>query len=79
MVNGELKTVLNDPLLQSKIMLLPEETQLVTDICTFKGIENYIINPKAVTIHELMGNFDETSREWVDGLLANAIRKSVNE
>ena len=33
-----------------------------------------IISPKSVTIYELMGRFDECSREWTDGLLSNAIR-----
>ena len=42
-------------------------------------MNNYVINPKAVTIYELMGRFDETSREWADGLLSHAIRAASAE
>ena len=37
------------------------------------------INPKAVTIDQLMGRYDETSREWADGLLSHAIRSASND
>ena len=38
-----------------------------------------MICPKAVTLHQLMGRFDETSREWADGLLSSAIRNCVSD
>lgn len=52
---------------------------MILDICQFKGVNNFVINPKAVTIYELMGKFDETSREWADGLLSYAIRNASND
>lgn len=48
-------------------------------MCTYKGISNFVISPKAVTLFQLMGKFDETSREWSDGLLSSAIRNSSRE
>ena len=44
---------------------------MLVDACVFKGAQNITINPKAVTIHQLMGKFDETSREWADGVLSS--------
>ena len=32
-----------------------------------------------MTLNQLMGKFDETSREWADGLLSTAIRQASNE
>ena len=35
------------------------------------------INPKAVTIGQLYGDFDKISHDWSDGVLAAAIKESV--
>ena len=77
--DGVVKPVIADPVLDTKIQIKPEEVQLIIDICTYKGVDNFVISPKAVTIFELMGRFDETSREWVDGLLSHAIRHASAE
>ena len=37
------------------------------------------LNPKSVTMKQLMGFFDETSREWTDGLMSHAIRQSSKD
>ena len=56
-----------------------EEQALIFAVCKFKGIKNFTIVPKAVTVEQLMGRFDETSREWTDGLLSHALRSASKE
>ncbi|KAL7749213.1 hypothetical protein RI367_005365 [Sorochytrium milnesiophthora] len=36
----------------------------------------YILNPKAVTVNELYGILDPTTRDWTDGLLSNIFRET---
>lgn len=47
--------------------------------CKFKGVSNFTINPKSVSMAQLMGYFDETSREWTDGVLSHGIRSAAND
>jgi len=35
------------------------------------------INPKAVSIGQLYGNFDHLTHDWSDGILASIVRLSV--
>ena len=69
----------SDPVTEAKFKMTIDEHQLLLDTCKFKGIQNYVVNPKAVHIDRLMGHFDETSREWTDGLLSYAIRRAAND
>ena len=42
-------------------------------------MSNYSLNPKSVNMSQLMGFFDDTSREWTDGVLTNAIRQASQD
>ena len=63
-----------DPNVEVAFAMTEKERQLVVDTCEFKGIANFSLNPKSVTMSQLMGFFDETSREWTDGVISYAIR-----
>lgn len=39
----------------------------------------HVLNPKAVTIGQLYGCFNETTHEWTDGLAAALIRQAVRD
>ena len=56
-----------------------EESKLILGTCRYKGIQNIILNPKSITPSQLMGFFDDTSREWTDGILTYAIRKAASD
>lgn len=49
---------------------------MILNCCSYKGVFNFKMNPKAVSLNQLMGVFDETSREWTDGVMTIAFRQA---
>jgi hypothetical protein len=74
MLKGEIVPKSGDPALEIILKITQEERLKIYNACKFKGVSNLNINPKSVTLNHLMGKFDDTSREWADGLMSYAIR-----
>lgn len=73
-IDGYIVSRSRDPLLENNLKLKDEELKIIKRTCHYKGIENRIVNPKSISLKNLMGNFEETSREWTDGVLTHQIR-----
>ena len=65
-----------DPMIETRLRINIEESQLLLNTCIYKGVNNFTLNPKSINMRELMGFFDETSREWTDGVLTHGIRRA---
>lgn len=46
---------------------------------TGKVVKTYVMNPKAITRHQLLGHIDVDTREWTDGVLTSASRQVIKE
>ena len=48
-------------------------------IKTGRLIKTYVMNPKAIPRHQLLGHIDVDTREWTDGVLTAASREVIKE
>ena len=42
-------------------------------------VQTWIMNPKSITMGQLYGAYNETTREWHDGILALTVRQAAND
>ena len=52
-----------DPLIETKLRINAEESQLLLNTCIYKGVHNFTLNPKSISMRELMG----LCVSWVEG------------
>ena len=60
---------------QTKSMeLTQEEIKMIKSQCKNKGVATFTMNPKCLSLNQLMGFHDEISKDWHDGIMAHAMR-----
>ena len=60
----------------SNVLSLPESWLRLFILCRLGLVTKlYILNPKAMSVTELYGILDPTTRDWTDGVLSNIFRE----
>ena len=49
----------------------------IVDVPTIKQTETFVMNPKAITMGELYGEYNLLSQEWTDGLASGILRNNI--
>ena len=44
----------------------------------FRPVDNFVLNPKSVSVDELYGKFNLLTQEWKNGIVATLVRETVN-
>ena len=61
----------------SNLHVLRDALNAVAGILDFHSVVLHTLNPKAITMGELYGEFDAITHEWTDGLVPTVVRECV--
>lgn len=78
-IDDEIVPIDPDPVIAQAFKATVEEIDLVKRSCIHRGILTNVMNPCSMTMTRLMGTFDETSREWTDGVLSYRMRQASQD
>jgi len=57
---------------------LTDALDMLRDIKPFRHADQHVINPKALTNHQLYGLLDPNTKEWTDGLIAMIVSQCID-